>query len=376
MSAFRWENGGNRTAKIFGMELVINDGKFRLDEENSTSSVFVDEGWLISDCLMNWRLGIMDSENPGELINPVHLLNSEYTAYSIEVDHPKKSTTGNVIIQLPIMDNFQTFNFYCENLESMYLKLKIFIRNSKGEIIIGKVAMISSDFKTLRGILKRPIFNHDLEIIGIFNSCFQIVFPFVHPMNSISSLWESFKKMPLSLESHWCGHRGCGSNRSKSTISENTILSFLTAAQYGADYVEFDVQVTSDNIPVIFHDYEISINDGFKIPICQMSLNQFASLHPDESSRERKKVNKLCRSQSLQELSGHIIEKDALRSTLSDGLPTLEETLRRVPMDVGFMVEIKYPSEQWCKERRIAYIERNAFVDLVLKVREKKGEKK
>jgi len=368
MSAFRWENGGNRSSKIFGIELVINDGKFRLEEEATTSSVFADEGWLIADCLMNWRLGIMDTEHPGKFINPVHLVHSEHTALSIEVDHPKKSTTGAVTVQLADVDIFQTFNFYGDNIDSLFLKIKILIRNSKGETSFGRVIMTSNDFKTLRGTLRTPIFSQDFEIIGTFNSCFQIVFPFVHPMNSVSSLWESFKKSPLSLDSHWCGHRGCGSNTSKTAISENTILSFLTAAQYGADYVEFDVQLTSDNIPVIYHDYEISVNDEFKVPICQMTLNQFASLNPDETSRERKKVNKLCRSQSLQELSGHVVEKEALRSTVSDGLPTFEETLRRVPIEVGFMVEIKYPSELWCQQRRVAYVERNAFVDLVLKV--------
>lgn len=66
-----------------------------------------------------------------------------------------------------------------------------------------------------------------------------------------------------------------------------------------------------------------------------MTLKQFASLNPDETSQEvkscmflnlqRKKVNKLCRSQSLQELTDHVIEKETLRSPVSDGLPTLEE---------------------------------------------------
>lgn len=37
-----------------------------------------------------------------------------------------------------------------------------------------------------------------------------------------------------------------------SVIGENTVLSFLTAAQFGAEYVEMDVQLTSDNCPVWF----------------------------------------------------------------------------------------------------------------------------
>ncbi|RZC44937.1 hypothetical protein C5167_037886 [Papaver somniferum] len=41
------------------------------------------------------------------------------------------------------------------------------------------------------------------------------------------------------------------------SVKENSILSFNKAADYVVDYVEFDVQVTKDNVPVIFHDDEI-----------------------------------------------------------------------------------------------------------------------
>lgn len=50
------------------------------------------------------------------------------------------------------------------------------------------------------------------------------------------------------------GHRGCGKNKalapgeapdSRPSISENTITSFNLAARNGADFVEFDVQVST-----------------------------------------------------------------------------------------------------------------------------------
>lgn len=50
------------------------------------------------------------------------------------------------------------------------------------------------------------------------------------------------------------GHRGCGKNKTLSqgeipearpSIRENTICSFNMASKYGANFVEFDVQVTS-----------------------------------------------------------------------------------------------------------------------------------
>ncbi|KAL6195938.1 hypothetical protein ACLB2K_031555 [Fragaria x ananassa] len=63
------------------------------------------------------------------------------------------------------------------------------------------------------------------------------------------------------------GHRGNGMNCLESSdkrmrvIKENTITSFNSAARYPLDFVEFDVQVTKDGFPVIFHDDFIFTED-------------------------------------------------------------------------------------------------------------------
>lgn len=48
------------------------------------------------------------------------------------------------------------------------------------------------------------------------------------------------------------GHRGA-----KGYAPENTIPSIRTAADLGAKWVELDVKLTRDNVPVIFHDEEL-----------------------------------------------------------------------------------------------------------------------
>jgi glycerophosphodiester phosphodiesterase len=56
------------------------------------------------------------------------------------------------------------------------------------------------------------------------------------------------------------GHRGNGMNVLQSTdrrmraIKENSITSFNAASSFPLDFIEFDVQVTKDDCPVIFHD--------------------------------------------------------------------------------------------------------------------------
>lgn len=49
------------------------------------------------------------------------------------------------------------------------------------------------------------------------------------------------------------GHRGAAA-----LAPENTLASFALAARQGAAMVEFDVRLTADGVPVVFHDDELS----------------------------------------------------------------------------------------------------------------------
>ena len=64
------------------------------------------------------------------------------------------------------------------------------------------------------------------------------------------------------------GHRGCGNSfynknakdeydhNLNSSIRENCLNSFIMAHKIGkADFVEFDVQLTRDMTPVVYHDF-------------------------------------------------------------------------------------------------------------------------
>lgn len=57
----------------------------------------------------------------------------------------------------------------------------------------------------------------------------------------------SFLKIPKVI-----GHRGA-----KAYAPENTLASIETAASLGVQWVELDVKLTRDNVPVIFHDEEL-----------------------------------------------------------------------------------------------------------------------
>lgn len=87
------------------------------------------------------------------------------------------------------------------------------------------------------------------------------------------------------------GHRGSGANAwsamgpetARAQFRENTISSFLAAVNAGATFLEFDVQVTSDGVPIIFHDNYLVFGDSASPTsslVKNVSLSDFKALAP------------------------------------------------------------------------------------------------
>lgn len=83
------------------------------------------------------------------------------------------------------------------------------------------------------------------------------------------------------------GHRGFGANSTALTnlqIGDNTVQSFLTATSLGAYCVEFDVQLTKDYLPVIFHDFVV-METGGDVPMHALTSDQFKHLSQSQAPR-------------------------------------------------------------------------------------------
>lgn len=85
------------------------------------------------------------------------------------------------------------------------------------------------------------------------------------------------------------GHRGCGSDSSANLgtrARENTLLSFQLAHKLGADYVEFDVQLSADGVPVIYHDWGVLVPVPgclpVRVPVGKLGSTQLQSFHAPE----------------------------------------------------------------------------------------------
>ncbi|WOL15897.1 glycerophosphodiester phosphodiesterase GDPD1, chloroplastic-like [Canna indica] len=138
------------------------------------------------------------------------------------------------------------------------------------------------------------------------------------------------------------GHRGNGMNalasadRRMRAAKENSLLSFNRAARFPVDFIEFDVQVTKDEYPIIFHDDFILTEDSGEIlerHVTDLCLEEFLSYGPQ---RDPQKVGKLLLRKNQ---DGRVVNWNVEDD---DSLCTLQEAFERVDSRLGFNIELKF----------------------------------
>ncbi len=82
-------------------------------------------------------------------------------------------------------------------------------------------------------------------------------------------------------------HRG-----SSAHAPENTLAAIKRALDDGAEGVEFDVRITREEIPVVFHDPDLKRIEGSEDRIEELTLNELAKVDPgrwfDQNNPEKK----------------------------------------------------------------------------------------
>jgi glycerophosphoryl diester phosphodiesterase len=152
------------------------------------------------------------------------------------------------------------------------------------------------------------------------------------------------------------GHRGKGMNalasadRRLQEVRENTVRSFNDAARFPVDYVEFDVQVTKDGCPIIFHDNFIYTEEDGKISqkrVTDLQLEDFVQYGPQN---EQGKIGKplLRKMKDGRMLNWNVQSEDALC--------TLQEAFEKVNPRLGFNVELKFDDNLEYEEEKLTRI--------------------
>ncbi len=96
-------------------------------------------------------------------------------------------------------------------------------------------------------------------------------------------------------------------------------MSFVTASSLGAEYVEFDVQLTKDNVPIIYHNGIIpdpQSSSNIEVPIGEITLKQLKSLRAKKLAVQKRFGRS--RSNSLSELSRNSSGEDVTQIPMYD----------------------------------------------------------
>jgi glycerophosphocholine phosphodiesterase GPCPD1 len=232
---------------------------------------------------------------------------------------------------------------------------------------LGYHYLLPNMLKNSEGTLELPItcaYQH--RPLGMMKIEFLKITPLNHPKcNMAFSYCRHWNQKHQGLD---VGHRGAGTSFKASSgteaIRENTIASMKKAASVGAAYIEFDVQLSKDLFPVIYHDFNIYVclkkkatmdaNDMLELPMRDLTLEQLKNLkvfHTVEGrSREQKFYD--------EELIEH------------QPFPLLSEALDIIDPKVGFNVEIKSAQqlEDGTLEANHVAFDKNLYVDRILDV--------
>lgn len=163
------------------------------------------------------------------------------------------------------------------------------------------------------------------------------------------------------------GHRGSGTSfKARDTvIRENTIASLKNAAAHGADMLEFDVQLSKDLVPVLYHDFHVYVSLKSKKKI--MDVNDFLELPMRELTLEQLKNFKVY----------HVIEgRTGETRNFQNGdmdehqpFPQLADVLDSIDPHIGFNIEVKWSQLLLDGTMESEHtVDRNLYVDCILDV--------
>ena len=353
--------------------------------------------------------------DPVELGTHLFDPNMDITSFGVMIKAQGTSNNSSYSIQLPILENLvnKPLLFSTEDPGKVTLVFELFRSTSNSDksiqVIGTGIALLQSlrqGFAPKRESLIRhstvPILQKGLmTCIGAVTFSVLIITPFQLETSlpkTSPGFWKETWSYPV------VGHRGSGANSTARTnlqVGENTFQSFLSAINRGACGVEFDVQLTKDYHPVIYHDFNVKESGG-DIPLHGLTFDQFQHFSRSQAPRgdlltlgeqrflERSdpdgklhskprshSVNKYddYRSQDLLEriryteegLLGHV--KGNLRGcSIQEPSTILEQLLTELPESVAFDLEIKYPMLWEAEDRNMEFfaIELNFYVDTIL----------
>ncbi|XP_028252864.1 glycerophosphocholine phosphodiesterase GPCPD1-like isoform X1 [Parambassis ranga] len=274
---------------------------------------------------------------------------SQWTEYSIHTMDP---------------DNLElTFEFFEEDLGEHVVQGDIHPGH------VGTACLLSSSFlesgKDI-GVVTLPIMSRNArQTIGKVKVDYLVIRPIQGHRCDMSSSYTKYWRKRSTVD---VGHRGAGSTHAAKhhRIRENTIASFKSAAKHGAAFVEFDVHLSKDAIPIVYHDLTCCIstkkknNDNnvelIEVPVKDLTFNQLQLL-------------KLAHATAMKGTDHKDLLEDEEEIDEHQPFPSLSQIFHSIPEHVGFNIELKWICQMkdgsW-DGHLSSYFNMNNFMDIVL----------
>lgn len=146
------------------------------------------------------------------------------------------------------------------------------------------------------------------------------------------------------------GHRGSGSNKVSKEYLENTLESLNKAVLDGAEFLEFDVQCSSDNQPIIHHDFTIDLDE------CLPGVKSLS----DDSYKY-----------SPYQIPVETFVDTGLKTPWKVKRATLDDFMKNIPEHIGFDIEVKSVFVDPSLVGTVPYPNRDDFVNRILEIVER-----
>ncbi|MEE6474358.1 hypothetical protein FKM82_010356 [Ascaphus truei] len=397
-----------RSIKPLENECLIDDGQFGIRRGIET----VDSGWLT--CQTELRLRLHYAEKQPVYISKKKFKNSRFRVKltlggpeeegedeeqdaSSPVSHSKMATTLDISLisntefksrhSQPECgyglqpDRWTEFSLHTMEPDNLELLFDFFEEDLSEAVVqgdalpghVGTACLLSStiiESGKSTGIITLPIMSRNArQTLGKVRVDYIVIKPIPGYSCDMKSSYSKYWKPRTPLD---VGHRGAGNSTTTAKLAkirENTVASLKNAASHGAAFVEFDVHLSKDLVPVIYHDltcciamkkkaYSSEPLELFEIPVKDLTFDQLQLLNLAHVTALK-----------LKDCYDALCEEEC---SVSDNqpFPSLQSALESVPEDVGFNIEIKWICQQrdgvW-DGKLSTYFDMNLFLDIILK---------
>ena len=240
-------------------------------------------------------------------------------------------------IMLPIQEDFKIISFQIDSLDSFAVDFDIY--PTFGSKIIAKSVALPNIFPAVSsssGHCCLPLFDPRLRAIGRISFNFQVIKPF-HGIPLEITHFATYWKATSQLDSH--------------------PNAFITGSSLSGDYVQIFVQLTSDEVPVLYPRWSIN-HHGLDIPIARMSYEQFRMVRAAQGRRPG----------LLASLPGKTVDDITnIHEMLANSLATFRDVLNALPLSIHVAVQVLYPT--FAQERALGLspsLNINNFADAIL----------